>query len=120
MFSNKAKVNLARETQEALESINIGISQVTRVDFYNSKDEQMQQCSYDVFDQIAQHIWYERCEPGDNCRRIQCDLRIYTETGYLERATEENGFDGWISCGPSFSLIERETPTGTLLTEYII
>lgn len=113
------EINLALETQEALEEINIPVSDVTRVEFYNHHERRMEQCSYDTFDQVAKDIWYTRSPDGENCRVIHPDLRVYVEGGYLERATEEDGNDGWTSVGEAFSLIDRVVPAGTLLPIFL-
>lgn len=117
---NIDKVNLAKETQEFLESLNVNIEQVIRVEFYNSHELQMQQCTYDEFDQIAKDIWYVKCIDGVNCRAIHPDLSIQIEGGYIERATEEDGFDGWISKGIGLSLVDYEPTVGKIQTTYII
>lgn len=113
------QINLARETQEALELINISIPQVIRVEFYNHLERKMQQCSYDEFDQIAKDVWYNRNPKGENCRVIHPDLKIQVEGGYLERATEEDDADGWTSAGNTLSLVDYEPEVGKLLVSFI-
>lgn len=112
-------VNLALETQKALEDINVTVSQVTHVKFYNHYEKRMEQCSYDIFDQVAKDIWYPRSPDGENYRVIQPDLEIHVEDGFLQRATEEDGVDGWTSVGFSYSLVDYVPPVGTLLPEFI-
>ena len=112
-------VNLATETQAALDEVNIGICDVTHVTFYNSNLLQMQRCSYDAFDRLAQFINYQRSPDGENQRLIQPDLRIHFKGGYLERATEEDNIDGWMSCGPGYSLKNYMPTEGTILAEFI-
>lgn len=118
-MSNPELINLGRETQEALELINISISQVLSVEFYNPLERRMQQCTYDEYDQIAKDVWYKRNPQGENCRVIHPDLKIQVENGYLERATEEDGSDGWVSVGESFSLVDYVPEVGTLLVSFI-
>ena len=112
-------INLALETQQALEEINVHVHNVTHVEFYNHHEQRIEQCTYDVFDQVAKDIVYRRSPDGENCRVIQPDLRICIEDGYLERATEEDGHDGWTSVGPAWAMVDRVVPTGTLLPIYL-
>lgn len=112
-------VNLALETEVELRELDINPKQVSHVVFYNPESHELQQCSYANYIEIAKEVWYKRCPDGENCRVIHPDLRIYFADGYLERATEEDGTDGWTSCGSSYSLVNSIPPNGTLLKEYI-
>lgn len=119
MSQEPTMINLALETQQALEEIDIPISGVSRVEFYNHHERRMEQCTYDEFDRVAQTIVYPRSPDGENYRVIQPDLRICVEGGYLERATEEDGHDGWTSVGSAWAMVDRVVPTGTLLPIYL-